>query len=107
MEEYLKFRKMITPAIIQVVFYIGVGLCVIMGLVAIVSGASRYGSGALVLNGVLNIIIGPFLVWVFCSLLMLMSRVHDALTEMRGGQAGGDEAPDPAGSAPPAPPAAP
>ena len=41
MEDFLKFRKMITPIIIQILFWIGVVLCVIVGIGEIVAGIDR------------------------------------------------------------------
>lgn len=55
MSDFWAFRKMITPVIIQVIFWIGVALCVIGGLVLIVGGVSMpyRGGGGQVLAGIL------------------------------------------------------
>ena len=50
MEDFLKFRKMITPVIIQILFWVGVGISVIAGLVQIGTAFSRYGSAVSVLT---------------------------------------------------------
>ncbi len=97
MEEYLSFRKMITPIIIQILFWIGVALCVIMGLAGIVGGIGA-GSGVVVLTSVLMILIGPIFVRVYCELIIIMFRIHDVLTEIRDGRKpaqAGPEAPAP------------
>ena len=54
MEDFLKFRKMFTPVIIQILFWIGVGVSVIAGLVQIGTAFSRYGSAVSVLTGLLT-----------------------------------------------------
>ena len=59
MEDFFTFKKMITPVIIQILFWIGVGLCVILGLISIVSGASSaFGGGPAVLTGLVMLLVG-------------------------------------------------
>jgi hypothetical protein len=84
MTEFLSFRKMITPIFIQVVFWIGVALCVIIGISQIVMGANSYGGGAVVLMGLITLVIGPLFVRIYCELLILLFRIHDELVAMRG-----------------------
>ncbi len=84
MNEYLSFRKMITPLVIQVIFWLGVSACVVLGLVSIVSGASaRYGGGSEVLTGILVLILGPVFVRIWCEVLIVVFRILDTLTEIR------------------------
>ena len=83
MNDFLTFRKLITPTIIQVIFWIGVAVCVLGGLVAIVQGAGGHqGTGPQVLRGVLLMILGPLAVRIYCELLIIMFRIHDRLTEI-------------------------
>lgn len=83
MREFLTFRKMITPSFIQVIFWIGVAVCVIYGLVAIVSGASSpFGGSTLVLAGVFMILLGPLFIRIWCELLIVLFRMNDTLTEI-------------------------
>ncbi len=84
MKEFLTFRKMLTPLVIQALFWLGVVVTVIVGLVMIVSGASaRYGGGEQVLTGVLTLLLGPIIVRIWCEVLILLFRIHDALTEIK------------------------
>ena len=82
MNEFLSFRKMITPLIIQIIFWIGVALCVIGGLVSIVIGAS-HGTGKDVLQGLLTVLLGPIAVRVYCEILIVIFRINENLTEIR------------------------
>jgi len=83
MKEFLAFKRMITPLIIQILFWIGAGLCVLGGLIAIISGAaSRYGGGGLVLGGLLTLILGPLAVRVWCELVIVMFRMNESLTQI-------------------------
>lgn len=84
MEEYLTFGKMITPAAIQVIFWIGVLACVVLGLVSIVTGASaRYGGGSEVLTGIIVLVLGPIAVRIWCEVLIVVFRILDTLREIR------------------------
>ena len=73
--DFLSFRKMITPVIIQVVFWLGVVGCVLMGLGAVVGGRGLYGLAL--------IVVGPIAVRIECELLILLFRMHDALQDIR------------------------
>lgn len=89
MEEYLSFRKFIVPAIITVIFWIGVVVSVIAGIVMVLAGASRDygGGGAMVLMGLAYIILGPLVVRIYCELIILGFRIYDTLVEIRNGMA--------------------
>ena len=47
MNEYLSFRKMITPLIIQILFWVGVAASVITGLIIIIVGETASNGGSL------------------------------------------------------------
>ncbi|MGD0390677.1 MAG: DUF4282 domain-containing protein [Tepidisphaeraceae bacterium] len=84
MKDFLDFKQMITPMFIRIIFIIGVVLCVISGLVMIVSGAqSRFGGGGLVLMGVLYMFLGPLVCRIYCELLIVIFRILDELTAIR------------------------
>lgn len=84
MEDFLNFKKMLTPIIIKILFWIGIVLVVLGGLLAIINGAtSDYGGGAQVLMGLLLIVLGPIAVRVYCELLIIIFSVNDTLTEIK------------------------
>lgn len=84
MNDFLAFRKMITPLIIQIIFWIGVAVCVLVGLASIIAGVgNHYGGGSQVLGGVLVLILGPLAVRVNCELLIIIFRIHDRLVDIR------------------------
>jgi hypothetical protein len=85
MDDYLTFRKMITPIIIQVVFWIGAVLIALIALWQIFSGATaNYGGGSLVLKGLVFLLLGPLFWRIFCELLIVIFRINDTLTEIAG-----------------------
>jgi len=79
--DFLTFRKMITPTIIQIIFWIGIVLCVVGGIVYIVVGAVQNTASG-VLYGLITLIIGPLVVRIYCELLILMFRMNDSLSEI-------------------------
>lgn len=81
MNDFLSFRTMITPVIIQIIFWVGVALCIIFGLAAILVG-SRYGNGGPVW-GILVLIFGPVLVRIYCEILIIFFRINETLTEIK------------------------
>ena len=81
--DYLSFRKMITPIIIQAIFWIGVALCVIIGIVRIAQGAgAEYGGGGMVVSGLLMLILGPRGVRVYCELIIVLFRINETVTDI-------------------------
>lgn len=88
MDDFLKFRKMITPVIIQVLFWIGVAGSVIGALVVMAMSFGRYGGGAgQFLGGLLMLVLGPVVVRIYCELLILLFRINETLTEIKNGLA--------------------
>lgn len=73
--DFLRFRRMITPVIIEFVFWIGVIAAVIIAF-----GLMRDSVGL----GLLALIVGPLLVRVYCELLILFFRMNETLTDIRG-----------------------
>ena len=82
MGDFLTFRRMITPLVIQIVFWIGIIGILVLGIVAIVDGASGETDGGAVVLGVLFIIFGPMIWRVFCELLILIFRIIEKLANL-------------------------
>jgi hypothetical protein len=83
MQDFLKFNKMITPAIISVIFYVGSAISVIAGFVSIISGANAiYGGGAQIFAGLFMILLGPFFIRIYCELLIVIFKMNEALQDI-------------------------
>ncbi len=81
---FLNFDKMITPAIIKIIFIIGIALTTIIGLSMVIRGAGAYfGGGLLVIFGLLTIILGPIFVRINCELMIVLFKIHESLEEIR------------------------
>ena len=74
MEGFLTFRRMITPALIQVVFWLGAIAVVVYGVTI---------AGERPVLGILVIVGGVLLVRIWCELLILFFRIHETLISIR------------------------
>ena len=84
--DFIKFRLMITPVIIQVLFWVGAVVSVLFGLGIMASSFGSYGGGGLqFLGGFFTMILGPVLVRIYCELLILFFRMNETLTEIKSG----------------------
>lgn len=84
MDEFLKFKKMITPIIIQILFWIGAVCSVIFGLLSIISGLSAdIGGGAMVFMGLITMVVGPVIARIYCEILIVIFSINDTLGEVR------------------------
>ncbi len=83
-KDFFNFDKMITPSIIQIIFWIGVVFSVLAGLVMIVNGiTAQYGGGMLVLMGLIYLVLGPLFTRVFCELVIVFFKINDNLIELK------------------------
>ena len=76
--EFLSFRKFVTPAVIQVIFWLGI-LGVIAGSIIQMTAG-----GWAVLFGFISLILGSLLVRVWCELIILLFRIYDSLRGIEG-----------------------
>ena len=76
MEDFFTFRRMITPVLIQILFWLGVILVVLTGGYMIVAEGET-------LAGLALVILGPLGVRVYCELLILLFRMNETLTDIK------------------------
>ena len=76
---------MVTPVIIQILFWIGAVLCLISGAIMVIYGATHYqgGHGHYLWKGVLLFVLGPLGVRVYCEILIIFFRINETLTEIK------------------------
>jgi len=85
MEDFLKFRKMITPVIIQILFWVGVAIAIIGAIGMMIYGVASDGQGIMVLVGLVMLVLGPVVVRIYCELLILFFRMNETLTDIKNG----------------------
>lgn len=75
MKDFLNFKKMITPLVIKILFWVGAVSCIITGLGMIFY--KRIGAGLAVL------FLGPIGVRIYCELFILLFNINDTLTDLK------------------------
>jgi hypothetical protein len=83
--EYLVFRKMITPLIIQIIFWLGIAAvgigCLVMLIGGLVSGGLAIVAG--LFGSLIAFVLGAVTVRVYCELLIVAFRILDTLGEIK------------------------
>ncbi len=82
MSDFWSFRKMVTPVIIEILFWVGAVIAILAGILCIAMSA-RYPGNQLALKGVLLIIFGPLVVRIYCEILIVFFRINETLTEIK------------------------
>jgi uncharacterized protein DUF4282 len=73
MGDFLRFETMITPVVIEIIFWIAAVIAIISGIVTMTHG------GWSVLLGFLILILGPLAARVYCEILIIFFRINDHL----------------------------
>lgn len=82
MRDFLAFRTMVTPVIIQILFWLGVLTCVIVGL-GFIFTAVGWGYERNLYKGLLILFLGPLGVRIYCEILIVFFRINETLTEIK------------------------
>jgi hypothetical protein len=91
MKDFLLFRRMVTPYIIMVLFWLGVALLiggmVIASITLLATEDNRDGSGiaALCVMWPIGLPLGILAIRIYCELLILFFRMNETLTEIKNG----------------------
>lgn len=85
MSDFWSFRSMVTPLIIQIIFWIGVIACLVGGAILIILGLSGYqpDRGQYLWTGIGVFLLGPLAVRVYCEILIVFFRINETLTEIK------------------------
>ena len=83
MKDFLKFKKMITPIIVPILFWIGTIICIIAGIAFIIMGARTNFGGGSVLMGFCYLFLGPIVIRAYCEFLIILFSVNDKLTDIK------------------------
>jgi hypothetical protein len=78
LQDFITFRRMITPILIQIVYWIATAVVIIAGLSQLFTG-----SGFERMLGLLIIVLGPLAVRIYAELLMVVFRMNETLTEIK------------------------
>lgn len=83
--DYLLFRRMIAPVLIQLVFWGGVVASLFYGMALVVLGlfAERQMDSVRILTGVGLLFLGPLTIRLYCEMLILFFRMNETLMDIR------------------------
>ena len=87
--DLLSFRRMITPFVIQVAFWIGVVGMLIMGVISIGIGfiavfQDQAGPGVIaIVSGLAYCVLGPLVIRIYAEIIILFFRMNETLTDIR------------------------
>ena len=79
MKDFLVFRRMVTPILIQIIYWIATVIAILGGLVMLIAGddiGQRIG-------GLFVLILGPLVVRIYAEISMLLFRMNETLTEIK------------------------
>lgn len=83
--DFFAFRRMIVPSIIQILFILGLIICVVYGLfmviLAVASGRVE-AIGFAFLYAAISVPLGMLMTRIYCELLILGFRINDTLTDI-------------------------
>ena len=82
MEDFLKFKKMLTPILIQIIFILGSIACVIGGAVVFMDERYSWLFDARPI-AVALMVIGPLTIRLICELLVVIFSINDSITEIK------------------------
>jgi len=77
MSDFMQFKKMLTPVIIQILFWLGSILSVLVCLGLLIFGLEEEK-----LLGLILILLGPIVVRIYGELLIVVFTINDTLTEI-------------------------
>lgn len=81
--DFWAFRTMITPLLIQLLFWIGVVTCVVVGIMIVVHADQYRDEGLRVMMGIGWVLLGPVVVRLYCEWMILGFRINATLTDIR------------------------
>lgn len=74
--DFLMFKRMITPYLIQAFFWFGTLLCIIAAVNSWINGHG-------IVIALQTLFIGPLIVRIFCELLIIIFRIDENLVAIR------------------------
>lgn len=75
MKDFIRFEAMITPVLIQILFWLAVVFCLIAGMIMMV-GADDIGAR---IGGLMLFIFGPIGARIYAEILIVVFRINDHL----------------------------
>ena len=82
MKAFLQFDRLITGEIIKYVYWALAGITIFMGIITILI-ALVTGDPLGIFSGLLITVLGPFLIRIYCEIMIVMFKIYETLVEIR------------------------
>ncbi len=82
MKDFFAFRSMVTPFIIQIIFWLGLLVCLGVAIFLIAFGVKLHDYTD-VYKGLAILLLGPLGVRIYCEILIIFFRINETLTEIK------------------------
>lgn len=79
--DYLSFKRMITPKLVNIFFWIGTIISIVMGLGLFIISLVNINSQG-ILMGFLTMLLGPLVIRIYCELLIVFFMINETLTDI-------------------------
>jgi len=84
MGKFFRFEKMVTPIIIQIIFWVGFLGSMVSGLFMIGFGIiSSSGNFINVFIGIFSLFLGPIIIRIYCEMLIVVFKMQQSLMSIR------------------------
>lgn len=83
MGKFFRFERMITPLIIQVLFWVGFLGAILVGLFLMITSLIGDGGFGGVLTGLIILLLGPIGVRIYCEILIVAFKLLGLLVDVR------------------------
>jgi hypothetical protein len=80
-KDYLSFKRMITPKLVNVFFWVGTIISVVIGLGFFIVSLANINSQGIIL-GFLTMLLGPLIIRIYCELMVVFFRINETLTDI-------------------------
>ena len=78
MGDFFSFRRMVTPIVVQIVFWIGIVLIVIGGIGAAVTADNI----ATAIGAIAMVILGPIVLRIYAEIVIVLFRINESLADI-------------------------
>ena len=83
MGDFCAFRTMVTPVIIEILFWRRLSASSLAPLWSFMGAPTTSGLRAYIWKGVLLFVLGPLGVRIYCEILIIFFRINETLTEIK------------------------
>ena len=89
LKDFLAFRRMIVPVLIQVIYWVLTAFAVMAGIVSILGGIVSLGvdrnweSLVVIGGGCIALVVGPIVLRIIAEFVLVIFRISETLTDIR------------------------